>query len=91
MTSPVESVEDWLIDQGVEDAILFDGLRDAIVGVAQCFGQPDVVAYDYEKAVQLIRQQCDDCSYEEAIEYLEFNVCGAYVGKTTPVFLRMHR
>ena len=89
MTSPVESVEDWLIDQGTEDAILFDGLRGAIVGVAQRCGQPDVVAYDYEKAVQLIQQQCDDCSYEEAVEYLEFNVCGAYVGKTTPVFLRM--
>jgi hypothetical protein len=89
MTSPVESVESWLIDQGTEDAIVFDGLRGAIVGVAQRFGQPDVVAYDYEKAVQLIQQQSDDCSYEEAVEYLEFNVCGAYVGKTTPVFLRM--
>ena len=89
MTSPVESVRDFLIDECVEEAVLFDDLDDAVIGVAQRFGQPDVVAYDWRECVRIIQQQCDDCSYEEAVEYLEFNVCGAYVGKTTPVFLRM--
>lgn len=89
MTFPVESLRSWLIDQGVEGATLFDNLDGAVVGVAQRFGQPDVVAYDYATAVELIQQQCGGGSYEDAVEYLEFNVCGAYVGEMTPVFVRM--
>jgi hypothetical protein len=26
-------------------------------------------------------------SYEEAIEYFEYNVLGAYVGENTPIFI----
>ena len=26
-------------------------------------------------------------TYEEAIEYFDFNVTGAYVGKNTPIFV----
>ena len=26
--------------------------------------------------------------YEDAVEHMEFNVTGAYVGKQTPVFMR---
>ena len=89
MTSPSESVRDFLIDECVEDAILFDDLDEAVVGIAQRFGQPEVVAYDWDKCVELIQRLCDNCPYEEAVEYLEFNVCGAYVGETTPVFMRM--
>ena len=89
MTSPSESVRSWLVDECVEDAILFDDLDEAVVGIAQRFGQPDVVAYDWDKCVELMQRRCDNSSYEEAVEYLEFNVCGAYVGETTPIFLRM--
>jgi hypothetical protein len=28
-----------------------------------------------------------DMSYEEAMEYLEFNTISAYVGKFTPIYL----
>lgn len=89
MTSPIKDVRSWLIDECVEDAILFDDLDDAIVGVAGRFGQPDVVAYDWHRCVDIIQGQLEGCTYEEAVEYLEFNVCGAYVGETTPVFMRM--
>jgi len=29
----------------------------------------------------------DGMSYEEAIEYFDFNVTGAYVGEHTPMFI----
>ena len=29
----------------------------------------------------------EDMSYEEAVEFFEFNVTGAYVGEHTPAFL----
>jgi hypothetical protein len=92
MTSPdnqPEAIESWLLDEGLEGAMRFDNLDDAVVAVAQRFGRPDVVAYDWDKCVELIQRLCDDCPYEEAVEYLEYNVCGAYVGETTPIFLRM--
>ena len=30
----------------------------------------------------------NDWTYEEAVEWMDFNVVGAYVGKTTPMFVR---
>ena len=29
----------------------------------------------------------DNLSLEEAIEYFDFNVCGAYVGEKTPIWV----
>jgi hypothetical protein len=30
-----------------------------------------------------------EMSHQEAIEYYEFNILGAYMGETTPVYLEM--
>ena len=84
-------LEDWVIDQGLEDAILFDALDTAVIGVARCKNRETVVAYDYDKVVKIIRQQCDNCSVDEALEYVEFNITDAYVGKMTPVFIHKRK
>lgn len=71
----------------MEDELLFaDGFYNAVMGVASRAGQPDVVAYDYEKCVQILVER-DDMTEEEALEYMEFNVVGAFVGERTPVFI----
>ena len=70
-----------------EDALLFaDGFEEAVLGVARKATQPDVVAYDYEKCVQILIER-DDMTEEGAIEYMEFNVVGALFGERTPVFV----
>ena len=70
-----------------EDSLLFaDGFEEAVLGVARKATQPDVVAYDYEKCVQILIER-DDMTEEEALEYMEFNVVGASVGERTPVFV----
>lgn len=57
----------------------------AIVGVVTRIGL-EAVCYSSEKVVELLMQH-DGMTEEEAIEYMEFNMKGAWVGEHTPVFL----
>jgi hypothetical protein len=74
----------------LEDEVLFaDGFDEAILGIARRAAQPDVVAYNYEKCVQVLIDR-DDMTEEDAREFMEFNVVGAFVGEGTPVFIEPH-
>jgi hypothetical protein len=68
------------------DLLLMDGFDDCIIGICESFGGVPVVAYDYERV--LANLQASGMTYEEAVEYHEFNQAGAYVGEQTPVFIR---
>jgi hypothetical protein len=78
-------VEEFVGDGGWEDILLCDGFDDAFVGISQCFTRTAAV-YDYEKCVAILMER-DGMEREEADEYMDFNVLGAYVGETTPVFM----
>jgi hypothetical protein len=67
------------------DLLLMDGFDDCIIGICESFGGVPVVAYDYERV--LANLQASGMTYEEAVEYHEFNQAGAYVGEGTPVFI----
>lgn len=56
---------------------------DAIIGVCERVGMC-VVAYDAEKIVEILSRSMTE---EEAYEYYEFNILGAYVGEKTPAFI----
>jgi hypothetical protein len=71
--------------EAMEGAILFDGFEDAIVGVGTVFAHP-VVIYSWKKCIEILEK--GGLSYEDAVEYMEFNVTGAYLGESTPVVLR---
>lgn len=71
-----------------EGVILADGFEDAFIGVAERAISEPVAVYDYELSVKLLMAR-DGMSEEEAVEYLEYNVLGAYVGEQTPWFLRL--
>ena len=62
-----------------------DGLDEAIVGLGQQFDKPPRIIYDYAKCVEIFMSM-NDWSSEEAIEWMDFNVMGAYVGEGTPIF-----
>jgi len=68
------------------DLLLMDGFDDCIIGICESFGGVPVVAYDYDKV--LANLQASGMTYEEAVEYHEFNQAGSYVGERTPVFIR---
>jgi hypothetical protein len=46
------------------------------------------VIYDEDKCIQILMER-DGMTDEEAIEFFEFNVVGAYVGEYTPVYVRL--
>jgi hypothetical protein len=66
-----------------------DGHDDAIVGQACIWtnqSRVDVLVYSGEKIVEGLMER-DGMSMEEAIEYIEFNIEGAYMGPDTPVVM----
>ena len=63
-----------------------DGLDEAIIGVGSRCGQDDILIYDYEKCVQVFMNR-EGWTYEEAVEWMDFNVVGAWMGEGTPMFL----
>jgi hypothetical protein len=63
-----------------------EGFDGAIVGVGTHFNT-DVIIYNYDDCVQILVDR-DGMTYEEAIEFMEYNVCGAWVGQDSPVFYR---
>lgn len=74
------------IDSLEQAPMLADGLEDAFIGISQAaFGEPVRAVYSANKVVaKFIRE---GMSGEEAWEFYDFNVLGAYVGETTPLFV----
>lgn len=57
---------------------------EAIIGVAERIGMEAVVAYDIDKIIEILMREMTE---EEAVEYFEFNILGAYMGEKTPVYI----
>jgi len=75
-----------LVDE-FDGALLADGFEEALVGFGYRFSHP-VAIYDYNRCIEVLMNR-DGMTDEEAIEFFDFNVSGAYVGESTPVFI-MH-
>ena len=69
-----------------EEALTADGFDDAIIGIGERCGQPFLVAYDRDKCIQVLMDR-DGMDYEEAVEFFDFNVAGAWMGENTPIFI----
>lgn len=98
--------KDEVLELVDEEAIFFDDLDSAIIGVADRFGMPTVVAYDRDKAIQAIKESISDVELDEddisndisiddkkegmAIEWFEYNTIGSGLGDYTPVFITLN-
>ena len=69
-----------------EKLVKANGLEDAIIGVGSRMNMPDVLIYSYNKCVKIFMEK-EGWTHEEAIEWMDFNVVGAWVGETTPIFV----
>ena len=68
-----------------EKALLADGFDDCIIGVqAQC-GHNIKAIYS---AQAIISKLAKDMTEEQALEYYEFNICGAYI-ENGPIFMEI--
>jgi hypothetical protein len=78
-----KDIEEFAQANGVEIALL-DGYDDCIIGLGQ--SSPDEaykVIYDRSK---IIDRLMEDMDRDDAYEYFDFNIAGAYVGPSTPMF-----
>jgi hypothetical protein len=73
-----------------EEALLADGLEEAILGYTVNHHGPHVVVYDAEKCARILARQLGS-SLVEAEEFLDFNTFSAYVGPNGPLFVRCVR
>jgi hypothetical protein len=66
-----------------------DGLDDALIGRADVWvGNTTVerLVYSGEKVIEVLMER-DGMTEEEAYEFMDFNIAGAYMGPHTPVIV----
>jgi len=72
-----------------------DGFDEAIIGPALVWDSTgmrrNVIVYDAEKILEILMRRDGMTDMEEAREFIEFNIEGAYVGPHTPVLVWGHR
>lgn len=66
-----------------EECLTADGFDDALVGCT--YGANVVAVYDINKMVEILMGEGTD--YEDAVEFLDYNVVGAYLGEKTPLYI----
>lgn len=64
------------------ESILADGFHEAIIGFDELGGR---VIYSIEKVLDILMDE-QGMNFDEAWEYFEYNMRGAYVGAKTPVW-----
>lgn len=68
------------------DLLLLDDLDEAFIGIATRCGQPTLAVYSWERIMKIFVER-DGMSYEEAAEFIDYNITGAWVGEKTPIIL----
>ena len=69
----------------IEGAKTADGFEKALLGFGYQFNTP-VAVYSRDRCLHVLMER-DGMSREDALEYFDFNVAGAWVGEGMPVFL----
>jgi hypothetical protein len=80
-SSKLEQIKQLYSD---EELLIADGFDDAIIGVDD---ENVRVVYDVFKIISILIQ--DGMSTDEAFEFYQYNILGAYVGENTPLFVKL--
>ena len=80
-----EEIDQHLQNIG-ESALLMDGFDEALIGFSQRINEPLLAVYKWQRMVQILKNR-DKMSYEDAVEYIEYNCIGAWIGEKTPIIV----
>mgnify|MGYP003625003192 FL=1 len=85
MRATRENVDEWL--KSIDETSLFaDGFDSAVIGLSQDGHVGSFrVCYSITRCYEVLID--GGMSEEEAVEYFEYNVLGANMGPTTPIFV----
>jgi hypothetical protein len=73
----LDKIIEWFPE---DDLLIIDGFDDAIIGIDDISMR---LIYSVSKCINILEK---DMSEEDAIEYFDFNIKGAYMGEKTPIF-----
>jgi len=74
-------------EQEQKVVLLAHGFNRGFIGMTQEWNGRVRSVYDYDRCVRVLMRR-DKMTEEEAIEYMDFNVVGSYVGDATPLFVK---
>ena len=66
-----------------------DGLDDALIGIEVNTGR---AVYSVERIIDILVDQVsqDEMGIRDAWDYFNYNICDAYVGEMTPIYMSEH-
>jgi hypothetical protein len=76
-------IVDDLADEFDHPLQRINGYDDCVIGTCYAYGRASALLYDYEK---MIAKLMKDMSREDAVEFFEFNISGAFTGPGLPAF-----
>lgn len=75
--------------EGSSKALIANGYNEAIIGIVDRYSnaiKTPVLAYSISRMLDIIVNR-DGMDYDDALEYLEFNVLDAWMGDGTPIYV----
>lgn len=63
----------------------YQGFDDAFIGFGQRCGCDPIAVYDMQKMAMIL--VADGMTYDEAIEYIDFNCLSGWIGEQTPLII----
>ena len=81
--------DDWLL-QALEEneCLVADGFDSALIGITS--GINPVAVYDINQMLTILVKR-EKMNVEDALEHLDFNGIGAYVGEKTPIYMDLDK
>ena len=79
-----------VINELAEGAVILDGFEDCIVGISEEFGNGPRILYSRDKILEILQTR-DEMSFEDALEFYDFNILGMFAGDQNPVMLYVQK
>lgn len=86
MSEVRERIAEMADNAGCETILLPEEYDSAILGVINGEEGEVIAVYSEMKIIEKFMESTG-CLLDEAREYYEFNIAGAYLGKTTPIYI----
>lgn len=83
------SIRDYIAERYGPEVLLLDPAErydSCIIGMAQRCGLPPMAVYSTQKIIDILMDE-DGMADDEALEYFDYNIAGAYMGESTPLFM----
>jgi hypothetical protein len=88
MPAPITTRADiqQALEELEENTLLMDGFDEAFIGWSRRINEPLLAVYSYDGLIKVCTER-DGMDFEEAVEYVDYNVVGAWVGEQTPIIV----